>query len=70
MIEPVTNVDEIIAAQELVREIKIKELLMKYIVDLVRATRDPSSGCGIAEPLMSEDAALIALAAASWRTPC
>ena len=47
VIEPVTNVDEIIAAQELVREIKIKELLMKYIVDLVGGDPRPgSSGCG------------------------
>jgi MoxR-like ATPase len=42
-IQAVTNVDAILGAQNLVREIKIKDLLMRYIVDLVRATRDPGS---------------------------
>jgi MoxR-like ATPase len=37
------GVDEILAAQELVRGLKITDVLMRYIVDLVRATRDPGS---------------------------
>ena len=42
-IQPVTNAEEVMAVQALTREIKIKDLLMRYIVDLVRATRDPGS---------------------------
>jgi MoxR-like ATPase len=42
-IEAVTSTEDILAAQELVREVQVKDLLMRYIVDLVRATRDPGS---------------------------
>ena len=42
-IQPVTNAEEVLAVQALTREIKIKDLLMRYIVDLVRATRNPGA---------------------------
>jgi MoxR-like ATPase len=42
-IEAVTSTEDILAAQELVREVQVKDLLMRSIVDLVRATRDPGS---------------------------
>jgi MoxR-like ATPase len=34
--------DELFKAQEVVREIKVTDVLMRYIVDLVRATREPA----------------------------
>lgn len=43
--DPVTNAEEIIGFQELVRMVPIADSVMKYAVDLVRATRssDPSA---------------------------
>jgi MoxR-like ATPase len=35
--------DELLAAQQVVRQIKVTDVLQRYIVDLVRATRDPGS---------------------------
>ncbi len=40
-LDAVCDVDTILAAQAVVRGIKVTEPLMRYIVDLVRATRDP-----------------------------
>ena len=34
--------DELFKAQEVVRDIKVTDVLMRYIVDLVRATREPA----------------------------
>jgi MoxR-like ATPase len=42
-LSPVCGLEELIAAQELTREITVTDVLMRYIVDLVRATRDPGS---------------------------
>jgi len=42
-LSPVAGAEQILAAQALVREIRITDVLMRYIVDLVRATRDPGS---------------------------
>jgi len=60
--------DRLLEAQALVREVKVTDVLMRYIVDLVRTTRDPS---GI-DPSLSQaiefgasPRASIALAAAS-----
>lgn len=39
--QAVTSGAQVLAMQSLVREIQIKDLLMRYIVDLVRATRAP-----------------------------
>ena len=41
-IEPVATAEQILAAQQTVAEIKVKDILMEYIVDLVRATRTPA----------------------------
>ncbi|MCA9572750.1 MAG: MoxR family ATPase, partial [Myxococcales bacterium] len=38
---PVASPEQILAAQEVVRGIRITDPLMAYIVDIVRATRDP-----------------------------
>jgi MoxR-like ATPase len=35
--------EEIFAAQQVVRDIRVTDVLLQYIVDLVRATRDPAS---------------------------
>ena len=67
-IQPVTSGEDILAAQALVREIHIKDLLMRYIVDLVRATRDPGSvdkELGRTIEVGASPRASIALAAAS-----
>lgn len=37
----VCTAEEILAAQGLVREIKVTEVLMRYMIELVRATREP-----------------------------
>ena len=42
-LRPVASVADVLGAQALVREIRVKDVLMRYIVDLVRATRDPGS---------------------------
>ncbi len=39
----VATAEQLIAARDVVRHIKVTEVLMRYIVDLVRATRDPGS---------------------------
>jgi MoxR-like ATPase len=39
----VCTVEELLAAQALVRHVKVTEVLMRYMVDLVRATRDPGT---------------------------
>ncbi len=41
--EPVCSAEDVMAAQALVREIKVADALLAYIVDLVRATRDPGA---------------------------
>jgi MoxR-like ATPase len=42
-LEKVADAATVLAAQELVRSIRITEPLMHYIVDLVRATREPGA---------------------------
>jgi MoxR-like ATPase len=42
-LKPVASAEQILEAQNLVRRIKISDVLMRYIVDLVRATREPGS---------------------------
>jgi MoxR-like ATPase len=39
---PVTSSEDVIAAQALAREVKISDVLMEYIVDIVRTSRDSS----------------------------
>jgi MoxR-like ATPase len=39
----VAHADEILSARAIVRKIKVTDVLMRYIVDLVRATRDPAA---------------------------
>lgn len=41
-IEPIASAQDILDAQQLIASIKIKDVLMQYIVDLVRATREPA----------------------------
>jgi MoxR-like ATPase len=62
------TVDELLAAQQLVRRIKVSEVLMRYIVDIVRATRDPGTvdkKLGNAIEFGASPRASIALAAAA-----
>ncbi|MEZ4319382.1 MAG: MoxR family ATPase [Myxococcota bacterium] len=40
-LKPQMSVDQLVAAQRLVRQIKVTDVLMRYIVDIVRATREP-----------------------------
>ena len=40
-LHPVCTVEQLQAARELVRHVKVTEVLMRYIVNLVRATRQP-----------------------------
>ncbi|MDP0494613.1 MAG: AAA family ATPase, partial [Verrucomicrobiota bacterium JB024] len=40
---PQATAEDILTAQATVRSIKVTDVLMRYIVDLVRATRDPGS---------------------------
>jgi len=42
-LRPVATIEQVLAAQALVREIRVTDVLMKYIVDLVRATRAPET---------------------------
>ncbi len=42
-LKPVTRLEDLRAAQSLVQEIKVTDVLARYIVSLVRATRDPAS---------------------------
>ena len=42
-LNPVASAANILEAQDVVRQIKTTEVLQRYIVDLVRATRDPGS---------------------------
>jgi MoxR-like ATPase len=42
-LQPVCGPEELFRAQEVVRDIKVTEVLMRYIVDLVRATRAPAA---------------------------
>ncbi len=42
-LEPVATIEQLLAAQALVRSLKITPPLMAYIVDIVRATRDPGA---------------------------
>ncbi len=37
------TVDQLVGAQKLVRNIKVTDVLMRYIVDIVRATREPQT---------------------------
>ena len=37
------TVDQLVTAQKLVRNIKVTDVLMRYIVDIVRATREPQT---------------------------
>jgi len=41
-LQAVCGKDELFRAQEVVRDIKVTDVLMRYVVDLVRATRDPT----------------------------
>ena len=41
-LERVLGADDVMKAQALTRDVKVTDVLMQYIVDLVRATRDPS----------------------------
>jgi MoxR-like ATPase len=43
VLERVATAADIEAAREVVREIRVTDMLMRYIVDLVRSTRDPAS---------------------------
>jgi len=43
LLRGVVGVRALLDAQALVREVKVTEVLMRYIVDLVRATRDPGT---------------------------
>ena len=66
--QAVTSGAQVLAMQSLVREIQIKDLLMRYIVDLVRATRAPEqvdSELGRTIEVGASPRASIALAAAS-----
>ena len=40
-LRPVATIEQVLAAQALVRRIRVTDVLMRYIVDLVRATREP-----------------------------
>lgn len=42
-LRPVADAEKVLAAQALVREIRVTDVLMHYIVDLVRATRAPET---------------------------
>ena len=42
-LKAVTTAEEILTAQKLVSQIKLTDVLLQYIIDLVRATRDPGS---------------------------
>ncbi len=42
-LSPAADAQKVLAAQALVREIRVTDVLMRYIVDLVRATRAPES---------------------------
>lgn len=42
-LQPQMSVDQLVAAQKIVRQVKVTDVLMRYIVDIVRATRDPGS---------------------------
>lgn len=66
--QPVTDGAQVLAMQSLVREIQVKDLLMRYIVDLVRATRKPEemdAELGRTIEVGASPRASIALAAAS-----
>lgn len=66
--QPVTDGTQVLAMQSLVREIQVKDLLMRYIVDLVRATRTPEemdAELGRTIEVGASPRASIALAAAS-----
>ncbi|MEQ1504154.1 MAG: AAA family ATPase [Myxococcota bacterium] len=41
-LRPVCGPDDLFKAQQVVREIKVTDVLMRYIVDIVRATREPA----------------------------
>jgi len=43
VLEAVATAEQILAAQALIRSIKVSDVLMRYIVDLVRATREPGT---------------------------
>jgi MoxR-like ATPase len=67
-LEPQATVDDIVTAQQLVRQIKVSEVLMRYIVDIVRATREPGTvDAGLANAIEygASPRASIALAVAS-----
>src|SRR5690606_24047420 len=42
-LKPVATAEDLLAAQALVRDIRVSEVLVRYIVELVRATREPGS---------------------------
>ena len=48
-LKAVTTAEEILSAQRLVSQIKLTDVLLQYIIDLVRATRDP----GTVDPSLS-----------------
>lgn len=64
----VASAEAVLQAQKLVREIRVTDVLMRYIVDLVRATRDPGAldkSLGRAIEYGGSPRASIALAAAA-----
>ena len=67
-LEPIATTDDILRAQQIVASIKVKNVLMQYIVDLVRATREPATidaKLGAAVDFGASPRASIAMAAAA-----
>lgn len=68
VLQPKASVEQLLAAQNVVRQIKVSEVLMRYIVDIVRATRNPGTvdkKLGRAIEFGASPRASIALAAAA-----
>ncbi|MCO4746933.1 MAG: MoxR family ATPase [Proteobacteria bacterium] len=67
-LKPAMHLEDILSAQEVVRGIRATEVLMAYIVDIVRATRDPATvdkSLGRAVDVGASPRASIALAGAA-----
>lgn len=43
VLEPVATLEQVMQAQAMVREVRVTDVLMRYIVDLVRASREPAT---------------------------
>ena len=68
VLKPAANVEQILLARELVRSIRVTDVLMRYVVDLVRGTREPGKiDKGLAKSIQfgASPRASIALAAAA-----